>query len=148
MSTDVFGDLREWNRVLEQLEHPTNVGRSDKRQYGLARLLEHRFNWRIRAKAVQCISLLSTPENRTLSLVLEIAVDEHTEFNLRTLAADSLCGLIRQRQKQGRWGGELKETAIERLIAAINPHHPVDFQRAVKRVIDCAREQERIPAAF
>jgi hypothetical protein len=145
MSTDVCRDFREWNRVLEQLERPTN---GDERQYGLARLLAYRFNWRIRAKALQCISLLSAPEDRTLSLVLEIVADEYTEFKLRTLAADSLCGLISQRQKQGRWGGVLRETAIERLIAAINPYHPVDFQRTVKRVIDCAREQERFPAAF
>jgi len=148
MSTDVVDDLREWNRVLEQLKPPANRGQIDESRYGIARLLEYRFNWRIRAKAVQCISLWSTPEDRTLSLVLEIVADEYTDFNLRTLAADSLCSLISQGQKQGRWGGELKETAIERLVAAINPHHPVDFQRAVRRVIDCAREQERIPAAF
>ncbi len=148
MSTDVFGDFREWNGVLKQLERSTDNGHFDERHDALARLLKYRFNWRIRAKAVKCISLLSAPEDRTLSLVLEIVVDEYTEFNLRTLAADSLCGLIRERQKQGRWDGELKETAIERLTTAINPHHPVDFQRAVDRVIDCAREQERVLPAF
>ena len=75
MSTDVFGDLREWKRVLEHLEHLKNGGQLDDHQEGLARLL-----------------------------------------------------------------GRLRET--------INEHHPGDFQRAVKRVIDCAQQHEHVTASF
>ena len=57
MSTDVFGDFREWNGVLKQLERSTDNGHFDERHDALARLLKYRFNWRIRAKAVKCISL-------------------------------------------------------------------------------------------
>jgi hypothetical protein len=142
MITDVFDDLREWKRVLEQLEHSTDTRQFGERHNGLAQLLEYRFNWRIRERAVKRISLLPAPEDRTLSLLLEIAVDQYTDISPRTLAADCLCGLIHARQKRERWGVELRKTAIERLIAASNPHHPPHFQRAFKLVIDCASEQE------
>jgi hypothetical protein len=148
MSTDVFGDLREWNRVVGHLEHLKHSGQLDKHQDGLARLLRYRFNWHIREKALQSLSTLSAPEDHILLLVLEIIVDEHTEFDLRTLAADSLCGLISMRQKRDRWSGELKTTVIERLSQTMNANHPAGFQHALKRVIDCARQHERVAAGF
>jgi hypothetical protein len=146
MTTDIFGDLREWNRVAEQLERLKDSGELDQHQDGLARLLRYRFNWRIREKAVQTLSALSDPDDRILLLVLEIVADENTEFELRTLAADSLCGLISMRQKRGRWMADLGSDILERLGASMNPHYPVEFQRAAKRVIDCAQQNERVAA--
>ena len=148
MRTDVFGDLREWNRVLGRLEYLKHSGQLDEHQEGLARLLQYRFNWRIRANAVHSLSSLSAPEDQIFSVVLEIIADEHTEFDLRTLAADALCGLITMRQKLDRWDGELKVMVMERLGDTINEHHPRDFQRAVKRVVECAQQHERVAAAF
>ena len=148
MSTDVFGDLREWKRVLEHLEYLKNSGQLDESQEGLARLLRYRFNWRIREKAVHSLSSLSAPENHILLVVLEIIADEHTEFDLRTLSADALCGLISMRQKRDRWSRQLKATVMGRLRETINEHHPGDFQRAVKRVIDCAQQHKHVTASF
>ena len=99
MSTDIFGDLREWSRVLEHPEYLKDTGELDEHQDELARLLRYRFNWRLRERAVQSLSVLSAPGNQILLVVLEIVADEHTEFDLRTLAADALCGLISKRQK-------------------------------------------------
>ncbi len=150
MSTDIFGDLREWKRVLEQLEQLEASGHLDEHQEGLARLLRYRFNWRIREKAVQSLATLSAPEDHIFSVVLEIVADEHTEFDLRTMAADSVCGLISMRQKQGRWDGDLGRLVMDKLTAALNPHQPPGFQRAVKRVLDCAKQakpHERLAAA-
>jgi hypothetical protein len=143
VTTDIFGDLREWNRVIDQIELLKARGELDEHQEGLARLLRYRFNWRIREKAVQSLSTLSEPEERTVLLVLEIICDEHTAFDLRALAADALCGLIRLRRKRGQWSADLQRTTIERLSAAVNSHHPIAFQRAVKRVVDCAQQIER-----
>jgi hypothetical protein len=147
MMTDIFGDLREWNRVLKQLEQLQDTGQLDDHQDGLARLLRYRFNWRLREKAVQSLSALSEPEDRILLLVLEIGCDENTGFDLRTLAADSLCGLISMRQKRGQCRGELKRRVIERLSATMNPYHPVEFQRAAKQVIDRAQQNVRAAVA-
>jgi hypothetical protein len=148
MSTDVFGDLRQWNRVLEELEHLKTRGLLDEHQDGLARLLRYRFNWRIREKAVQSLSTLSAPEDHILAIVLEIIADEHTEFTLRTLAAESLGGLFSKRQNQGQWDDELARTVLQKLGETVNPHHPVDFQRAIKRLIDRARQHDRVAAAI
>jgi hypothetical protein len=140
MTMDIFGDLREWNRVIGQLEQLKDSAQLDEHQDGLARLLRYRFNWRIREKAIQSLSTLSEPDDRILLLVFEIISDEHTESDLRTLAANSFCGLISMRQKRDQWASELKTAIVERLSATMNPHHPVDFQRALKRVIDCAHQ--------
>jgi hypothetical protein len=147
MTTDIFGDLRDWDRVIEQLEQLQDSGQLDDHQDGLARLLRYRFNWRLRGKAVQSLSTLSEPEDRILLLVLEIACDEDTGFDFRTLAADSLCGLISMRQKREQWSGELNKGISERLCATMNPYHPVEFQRAAKRVMDCAQRNMRAAVA-
>lgn len=147
MMTDIFGDLREWTRVVEQLEQLKQGGALAQHQEGLARLLLYRFNWRIREKAVESLSTLSEPDDRILLLVIEIVADEHTGFDLRTLAADSLCSLIKMRQKPGQWPRELQRCVIERLNAAINLHQPAEFQRAASRALDCAWQTERVAAA-
>jgi hypothetical protein len=45
MSTDVFGGLREWIRLLEQLDHLKDSGQVDERQDGRAPPLTYRPNW-------------------------------------------------------------------------------------------------------
>jgi hypothetical protein len=138
MSTDIFGDLREWNRVLRQVDELQAVGKLDEHQEGLARLLRYRFNWRVRRKAVESLSGLAQPHDQILFLVLEITADDHTQFDLRTLAADSLCGLIAMRQKAGRWNADLEVTVIEKLGGALKAHQPPEFEKAIKRALSCA----------
>jgi hypothetical protein len=92
------GDLRQWNRVLEHLEYLKDSGELDEHRDELARLLRCHFNWRLRERAVQGLSALSAPENHILLAVVEIVADERTEFDLRTLAADALRGLISMRR--------------------------------------------------
>ncbi len=143
MTTDIIGDLRQWNRVIQEIEQRKLSGQLDVHQDGLARLLRYRFNWRIREKAVQSVSTPSEPEQRILLLVLEIISDEHTEFDIRTLATDSLCDLIIMWQKRGQWTWELRNSVIEKLTSTMNPHHPIEFQRAAKPASDCALLNER-----
>jgi hypothetical protein len=134
---DIFGDLREWGRVLEQLEQLKENGRLDDHQDGLMRLLRYRFNWRLREKAVDSLSALSTPEDRILFIVLDIVADEHTDFDLRTRAADSLCGLISLRQKSDSWPADLGVTVAGRLAEVQRVRQPPLLEKAVKRALEC-----------
>lgn len=43
--------------------------------------------------------------------------------------------------------GELNRGIVERLNTTMNPDHSVEFQRAAKRVIDCARQNVRAAVA-
>ena len=143
MSIDIFGDLREWNRVLRQVDELQATGQLDEHQEGLARLLRYRFNWRVRRKAVESLSALAAPQDQILFLVLEIAADDHTQFDLRTLAADSLGSLIAMRQKANHWSADLEMTVVEKLGGALKAHQPPEFERAIKRALSCANSGVR-----
>lgn len=106
MSSDIFGNLREWGHVPEQLEHLTKAGVLDDHQEGLIRLLRYRGNWRLREMALEAIPHLRSPDDRLLSEVLSIVMDDGLYCEVRMLAARSLSGLLTRNlahyQRDGR----------------------------------------------
>jgi len=94
MSGDVFGNLREWGHVPEQLERLTKAGALDDHQEGLIRLLRYRDNWRLREMALEAVPHLRSPDDRMISEVLGVVLDNGLYCEVRMLAARSLSALL------------------------------------------------------
>jgi hypothetical protein len=90
MTGDIFGNLREWGDVPDQLAQLTQSGTLDDHQEGLMRLLRYRHNWRLREMALEAVQNLKSPTDRIISEVLAIVMDEGLYCEVRMLAAKSL----------------------------------------------------------
>lgn len=91
---DDFGNLSDWGRVLSTLEELRAQGLLDEHQAGLARLVRHRANWRLREAALlRCVEIERASEI-LIADVLNTLVDENTPLELRVLAAKALQHLI------------------------------------------------------
>jgi len=96
VSSDIFGNLREWGHVPEQLAQLTQAGALDGHQEGLIRLLRYRHNWRLREMALEAVQHLRSPTGGLISEVLAIVMDEGLYCEVRMLAAKSLSALLCQ----------------------------------------------------
>jgi hypothetical protein len=94
MSYDVFGDLQEWGRVLEQLQKIREEGTLDNHQQGLARLARYPFNWQLRQAGLRAIAELNRPAEEVLRVAVQIMVDENSDLETRTLAGDAVKGVL------------------------------------------------------
>lgn len=94
MTGDIFGNLREWADVPDQLAQLTQSGTLDGHQEGLMRLLRYRHNWRVRDIALGAVQYLKSPTDRLLLEVLAIVMDEGLYCEVRMLAAKSLAVVL------------------------------------------------------
>lgn len=101
MSYDVFGDLQEWGRVLDQVQEMRKDGTADNHQQGLARLVRYPFNWQVRQAGLRAIAELKQPTDEVLGVAVQIVVDEKNDLETRILAGGALnrilnngCGTI------------------------------------------------------
>ncbi len=94
MSYDVFGDLREWGRVLDQVRRMREDGTSGQHQAGLARLARYPYNWRLRQAALCAMAELKQPCEEVLRAALGILADEGGDLETRVLAGMALCGML------------------------------------------------------
>jgi hypothetical protein len=135
MSNDIFGDLREWGHVLDELERLKASGELNIHQEALARLLRYRFNSRIRERAVESLFALSAPDDRILLLTVDIIGDENTELTLRAAAADALHGLIGSRRNSDTWTAGLESAVVDKLTNVLRAQQPPVLASAVRGVL-------------
>ena len=94
MSDDIFGNLREWGQIPEQIAELADTGKLDEHQAGLVRILRYRNNWRLREMALRSMRDLRAPSNELISEVLSIIADEGVYYEARILAAQALVDLL------------------------------------------------------
>jgi len=94
MGGDIFGNLREWGQVPEQITELRATGRLDEHQAGLVRLLRYRDNWRLREMVLKSMKDLSAPSDELISEVLGLLADEGLYYEARILAAQALADLL------------------------------------------------------
>lgn len=110
MNYDVFGDLQEWGRVLEQVEKMREDGVLDNHQQGLARLARYPFNWQIRQAGLRAMAELRRPGDEVIRIATQIMRDENSDLETRILAGSALSACL------GNGNGTASESA--RLDAA------------------------------
>ena len=90
MSYDVFGDLQEWGRVLDQVQRMRQDEVLDNHQRGLARLARYPFNWRLRQAALRATAELKRPTDEILQIAVQIMADDNSDLETRILAGNAV----------------------------------------------------------
>jgi len=139
MSRDVFGDLQDWGRVLDQIAELRRSKKLDQHQEGLARLLRYQGNWRLREAALEAVKEVNSPTSVLLSQVVAVMMDEGVYWRARVLATETLSQLI---QKRGRKvpviisaGGVVKK--MNRLLDT--PQAPV-FHESIRKFLQAVKK--------
>jgi hypothetical protein len=122
---DVFGDLREWGTILEQIKHLRQTGQIERHQEGLIRLLRFRFNWQLRLAALAAVEDLRQPEPKLVAVLLRIVDEENSDLGIRKAACDTVAVTLLARMQFG-WCEEIEKQIgefQERFLSA--PQFPV-----------------------
>lgn len=95
MSYDVFGDLQDWGRVLDQVQKMRADGALDEHQQGLARIVRYPFNWQLRQAGLRAIVELKRPCDEVIQVSVQIIMDEKNDLETRILAGHAVSGVLR-----------------------------------------------------
>jgi hypothetical protein len=136
MSGDIFGNLREWGHIPEQLEQLTKAGALDEHQEGLIRLLRYRDNWRLREMALEAVRHLRSPEDKLLSEVLGVVTDDGLYCEVRIFAAKSLSALLAENAAQCRHDGRsILCRVIQEIRMLLDSPQPPVIQEALRECL-------------
>ena len=127
MTDDIFGNLREWGHVPDQLAQLAEAGALDDHQEGLIRLLRYRDNWRLREMALEVVPHLRSPDDRVISEVRSVVLDDGLYCEVRMLAAKSLSALLTENAAHYRRDGRTVLCGVIQRIRMLleSPHPPV-----------------------
>ena len=129
---DIFGDLRDWGRVLGLIEGTRKDDRLDEHQEGLARILRYLDNWRLREAVLECFQNVRSPSPELVSAVLAILLDQNVYCDARVLSASALGCLA---DRTGGGAGLDRNEILEKLRDVLNtPQVPV-LNNAVKQAL-------------
>jgi hypothetical protein len=100
MCADIFGNLREWGRVLEALETARAERLLDEHQAGLARILRFRGNGRLIERVLDLATEIRQASDLLIAEVCNLVVAWDVGVELRVKAARALGHLLVQRPEQ------------------------------------------------
>ena len=136
MKSDIFGNLRMWGRVLDQIADLRRSGKLDEHQEGLTRILKYMDNWRLREETLEAVKDLKNPCDDLLSQVLEIMMDEDIYWQARVLAAEALSELL-GKHREGRKSALSASAAkvIEKMHMILDSPQPPAFHDGIRRFL-------------
>ncbi len=137
--SDVFGDLREWGRVLNQIEQLRQAGQLDDYEEGLTRVLRYRHNWQLRQAALRVVPDLTRPSRNLFDVLLGIVADEYCDVPMRLLACEAVSHAI-ARRRGGPDGGAFEAEAARRGREILRLRQPPVLRSAVARCLLARRE--------
>ena len=132
MTADVFGNLRDWGPVMEQLDRLWERGELDQHQHGLTRILRYRENWRLRQTVLKHMKDLANPSDELLQNALAIMMDENVYHDARILAAEALAHLLRGRSARDATSSAVTaQLVLERMNTLMDTPQPPFFHKAI-----------------
>jgi len=133
---DVFGNLREWGDIPEQIAELREAGKLDEHQEGLLRILRYRANWRLRELALKVVGELEAPCEEILSEILAILADEGIYDEARILASQALADLLTKKDVNcGRDRGAVLGRAVGRIKMVLGSPQPPVVHHAVRKCL-------------
>lgn len=136
MHRDVFGNLREWGRVLERLEALTRSEELDAHQDALVTLLRYRGNWRLREAALEAAASVRCPGEPLVRQVCRIMMDEGLYYQVRVLAAEALGACLeRIAESSDTPCVRIRREARERMHALLDAQDVPVLHQAVRRML-------------
>ncbi len=143
MPQDIFGNLEDWGKVLDQLDQLASTRRLDEHVGSLGRLLRFRDNWRLREAALQAVTRLEKPAETLTSDVIGIIEDKGLYDDVRILAAEALAHLASLARSQVSARPRAAEsTVVERVRALLHSQEAPVFHGALRRLFPTATEPE------
>lgn len=123
MICDPFGDLREWGRVLAQLQCMRADGTLGHCQRGLARLVRYPFNGRLREAGLKAIAELDAPSDVVLQAASRVLRDEEAAMETRLLAGAAVSHALTAAGSVT--GAAARAEAAEAIrLVLVTPQHP------------------------
>ena len=136
MTRDIFGNLRDWGPVLDQLTELRSKRILDNHQEGLVRILRHRDNWRLRETALEYARDLATPSDDLLRQILAIVVDHDTYYEMRIMAVQTLAILCSRIMREHHAEQGTAKGILSKLAALLESPSPPVFHAAVAAVVE------------
>ncbi len=134
MSSEMFGNLRDWGEALQNLNELKKAGRLDEHQPGLVRILRYKYNWRLREAVLGCLAQVSHPSLELVNEVCRLASDEETYHEVRILAAHALPCLMRNfDDTQGHEAAQLRDSVARKMEVLLRSPQPPVIHEAVHR---------------
>lgn len=135
MNSDIFGNLKEWGKVLELLDNLKQSKKLDEHQKGLARILKYGENWRLLEQVLECGKEINHPEDQFLLEVFNIMSDRNIYLDARILALNILVCLFPRINRNHNH--KLSQGLIVRKMRNIlNLPGPPIFQEAVAKSLE------------
>jgi hypothetical protein len=131
MARDLFGDLSEWGRVLDQLEQLSLAGQLDEHQAGMARILRFRQNWQLTERVLALATGVKQSNDLLTAEVVHVLADVGADIETRVLAAKAIGHLLRNRPPQGTSRGFDPDRVIQNMKATVAGSNMPVLQRAV-----------------
>jgi HEAT repeat protein len=91
---DIFGNLREWEKIADQISELSKTGKIDIHQAGLVRILRYKDNWKTREIVLKAIKDLKMPRSNLLSELLCIMENDREYYMIRMLASEAIESLF------------------------------------------------------
>jgi len=135
---DSFGDLREWDRVLEQLAIMKETKTLDLYQSGLARILRYRKNWRLLEQVLEYGKCINEPTDEILEEIFWIVSNPDVYPAARIQAIKTLEYLFLKSSPNGLTGKSLMR--IFDKVKNSNLSGPPIFQEAMFAALEKIRE--------
>lgn len=136
---DIFGDLRDWGRILKQIELLRLAGQLDEHEEGLTRILRYRYNWQLRQAALRAVPELRKPSKDLFDVLFGIVTDEYCDMETRLLA----CGAVRDsisRHRDQEESGDFESAASHCADEILRVTQPPVLREAVDRWLTLMRE--------
>ena len=101
MSEYTLDNLRDWGRVIHEMDELRRLKLLGDHQDGLRRILRYKHNWRLREHALGCCCEIHSPSDALMWEVCSVLCDETAYVELRILAAKAIKELIKARIASG-----------------------------------------------
>ena len=131
MEQDPFGNLMNWDAVLDILDELAENGGLNECQAGLIRILKYKGNWRLREEVLKQVGEIQGPSHHLILQVLSILDDDNTYYDARILAGDALVQMLKNCQNDFDGISMSVRQVTKRLRST---PHPSIFDNAVKKL--------------
>lgn len=129
---DVFGDLRDWGRVIHKIGQLRREGILHEHLDGLVRVLRYRYNWQLRQAAIESVQDVAKPNRPLLDALLVIASDETVQLEFRLLACGAVNHVLWRCGSLEGGSGLRRRAALEAETILSGVHEPV-LRTAIER---------------
>lgn len=141
MNSDIFGNLKEWGKVLELLDSLKQSKKLDGHQTGLARILKYGENWRLLEQVLECGKEINEPEDQFLLEVVHITSDRNRYLDARLLALNILVYLFPRINRKNNHKLS-QDLIVQKMRNILNLPEPPIFQEAVVKSLEAMVEKQ------